>query len=102
LATAFGSQYLDQVNGMDRDEQRNLYVTGHYFGVLWFDNDSLVGNAGGREMFLMKILADGQVAWAVNGADVWADDGRDVRAMPGGGVVMCGRACDSGWFGNNH
>jgi hypothetical protein len=99
-AKAIGSQYWDQVNGMDCDEQGNLYITGHYFGVLWYENDSLVGNAGGREMFLMKILADGQVAWAVNGANVWDDDGRDVRAMPGGGVIMCGRAHDTGHIGN--
>ena len=99
-ATSFGSQYWDQVNGMDCDEQGNLYLTGHYFGVLWFGNDSLVGNAGGREMYLMKISADGDFEWAVNGANVWDDDGRDVRAMPGGGVIMCGRAHDTGVIGN--
>jgi hypothetical protein len=99
-ATAFGSQYWDQVNGMDCDEQGNVYLTGHYFGVLWYGNDSLVGNAGGREMYLMKISADGDFEWAVNGANVWDDDGRDVRAMPGGGVIMCGRAHDTGVIGN--
>lgn len=99
-ATAFGSQYWDQVNGMDCDEQGNVYLTGHYFGVLWYGNDSLVGNAGGREMYLMKISADGDFEWAVNGANVWDDDGRDVRAMPGGGVIMCGRAHDTGSIGN--
>jgi hypothetical protein len=99
-ATSFGSIYWDQVNGMDCDEQGNLYLTGHYFGVLWYGNDSLVGNAGGREMFLMKISADGEYEWAVNGANVWDDDGRDVKAMPGGGVVMCGRARDTGFMGN--
>jgi hypothetical protein len=99
-ATSFGSIYWDQVNGMDCDEQGNVYLTGHYFGVLWYGNDSLVGNAGGREMYLMKISADGDFEWAVNGANVWDDDGRDVRAMPGGGVIMCGRAHDTGSIGN--
>ena len=99
-ATSFGSIYWDQVNGMDCDAEGNLYLTGHYFGVLWYGNDSLVGNAGGREMYLMKISADGDFEWAVNGANVWDDDGRDVRAMPGGGVIMCGRAHDTGSIGN--
>lgn len=99
-AKAFGSLYWDQINGMDCDEQGNLYLTGHYFGVLWYDNDSLVGNAGGREMFLMKIQPNGDVAWAVNGANPWDEEGTDVRALPGGGVVMSGRARSTAFIGN--
>ena len=99
-AKAMGSLYWDQVNGMDCDENGNLYLTGHYFNVFWFDNDSLIGNAGGREMFLMKLLPDGQVDWVVNGANPWDEEGTDVRAMPGGGVVMSGRARNTAYIGN--
>ncbi len=99
-AKAIGSQYWDQVNGMDCDAEGNLYLTGHYFGVLRYGNDSLVGNAGGREMFLMKIEPDGDVAWAVNGANPWDEEGTDVRALPGGGVVMSGRARTTASIGN--
>jgi hypothetical protein len=99
-AKAMGSLYWDQVNGMDCDASGNLYLTGHYFGELWYEDSSLYGNAGGREMFLMKIEPDGDVAWAVNGANVWDEEGTDVRALPGGGVVMSGRANNTAMIGN--
>lgn len=99
-AKAFGSPYWDQVNGMDCDAQGNLYLTGHYFGVLDYGSDSLIGNAGGREMYLMKMQADGTVAWAVNGANPWDEEGTDVLALPDGGVIMSGRARTTAYIGN--
>jgi hypothetical protein len=99
-AKAMGSLYWDQVNGMDCDAEGNLYLTGHYFGVFRYGGDSLIGNAGGREMFLLKVTPEGQVAWAVNGANPWDEEGTDVRALPGGGVVMSGRANNTAYIGN--
>lgn len=99
-AKAIGSQYWDQVNGMDCDAEGNVYLTGHYFGILNYGSGTLVGNVGGREMFLIKLTPDGDVAWAVNGANPWDEEGTDVRALPGGGVVMSGRANNTAYIGN--
>ena len=54
-----GSLYWDQVNGMDCDAEGNLYLTGRYFGVFRYAGDSLIGNAGGSELFLLKVTPDG-------------------------------------------
>ena len=99
-ANQISSPYWDQVNGMDCDSEGNLYLTGHYFGNLTVENTTMVGNAGGREFFLIKYNKDGQLLWTVNGANIWNEEGTDVIATADGGVIVSGRGNNTAQYGN--
>ena len=58
-ANQISSLYWDQVNGIDCDAEGNVFITGHYFGNLTVENTTMLGNAGGREFFLIKYNKDG-------------------------------------------
>jgi hypothetical protein len=90
-AQAFGGLYWDQINGMACDAAGNVFVVGHFVAELFYYNTSVVGSTG-RDIFIMRINADGSFGWIQTGSNVWDEEATDVVVTAQGDIIVSGMA----------
>jgi hypothetical protein len=90
-AQAFGGLYWDQINGMACDTAGNVFVVGHFVAELFYYNTSVVGSTG-RDIFIMRINADGSFGWIQTGSNVWDEEATDVVVNAQGDIIVSGMA----------
>ena len=75
----FGDDNLDELNGIESDENGNIYITGAFQDSLMFDNDTIYGtNATNYDLFVAKLDPSGNELWATAKGDVQDDYGWSV------------------------
>ena len=95
--TTLGSSGDDRGYGLATDELGNSYVTGH------FQSGASVGgivltNAGGVDMFLLKLDPDGNPLWARSAGGIGVDVGLAVAVSPKSDVLVSGYLGDQATF----
>jgi hypothetical protein len=90
-AQAFGGLYWDQINGMACDSAGNVFVVGHFFDELFYYDTSVVGSTG-RDIFIMRINADGTFGWIQTGSNIWDEEATDVVVTAQGDIIVSGAA----------
>nr|WP_242033465.1 SBBP repeat-containing protein [Phormidium sp. FACHB-592] len=66
-AKRIGGSGYDQPNGISVDGSGNVYITGYFFGIVNFDTGisiTSLASAGGADVFVSKLNANGNVVWA--------------------------------------
>lgn len=90
-AQAFGGLYWDQINGMACDAAGNVFVVGHFFAELFYYDTSVAGSTG-RDIFIMRINADGTFGWIQTGSNIWDEEATDVVVTAQGDIIVSGMA----------
>jgi hypothetical protein len=97
-ALAFGGLYWDQVNGMDCDADGNVYLTGHFTNSMQIANQTITGSTG-RDIFVMRINADGTLGWVQQGSNIWDEEASDLKMDGNGDVIISGAANNTSVIG---
>ena len=97
-ALAFGGLYWDQVNGMDCDAEGNVYLAGHFMTSMQIANQTITGSTG-RDIFIMRINADGTLGWVQQGSNVWNEEASDLKVDGNGDVIISGAANNTSVIG---
>ena len=97
-ALAFGGLYWDQVNGMDCDAEGNVYLAGHFNTSMQIANQTITGSTG-RDIFIMRINADGTLGWVQQGSNVWDEEASDLKVDGNGDVIISGGANNTSIIG---
>ena len=95
--------YGDFVNGIDVGADETVYVTGEFtdtvtFGVLEVGETSLV-SAGGTDVFVARLAADGSTLWARRVGGVDNDYGQGIAVLSDGSAVVAGLFRETATFG---
>ena len=90
-AEAFGGLYSDQINAMACDSAGNVFVVGHFTSELFYFNTSIAGSTG-RDIFIMRINADGTFGWIQTASNIWDEEATDVVVTQQGDIVVSGAA----------
>jgi len=90
-AQALGGLYSDQINAMDCDSAGNVFVVGHFTSELFYFNTSITGSTG-RDIFIMRINADGSFGWIQTATNVWDEEATDVAVTAQGDIIVSGMA----------
>ena len=90
-AQAFGGLYSDQINAMACDSAGNVFVVGHFTSELFYFNTSIAGSTG-RDIFIMRINADGTFGWIQTASNIWDEEATDVVVTQQGDIVVSGAA----------
>ena len=98
-ALAFGGLYWDQVNGMDCDAEGNVYLAGHFMISMQVANQTITGSTG-RDIFVMRINADGTLAWVQQGSNVWDEEASDLKVDGNGDIIISGAANNTSVIGS--
>lgn len=72
-----GGVNYDDGEGITVDNEVNIYVTGGFEDVAFFDSDS-VASYGGRDIFVAKLDSTGMWEWATNAGGISSDKGSGV------------------------
>ncbi len=96
MARLWGTSANEYVNGMTIDHHGNLLVTGKTLGSLFGDP-----HAGGEDAFLLKILANGQVAWTRQWGTAANDSANGVAVDSAGNIFVAGQT-DGAIDGQTH
>lgn len=81
---SFGDDGLDELNGIESDENDNIYITGAFTDSLMFDNDTLYGlSAATYDFYVAKLDPSGNSLWAFSKGDVQNDYGWSVTYRNG-------------------
>ena len=92
-ARGFGGTVEDISQSVAVDSSGNVYTTGYFNGTADFDPGSGITNltpAGGNDMFISKLNASGNLAWAKAIGDVDPDIGRSVAVDGSGNIYITG------------
>jgi len=92
-ARAMGGTGSDLGWGIAVDEARNVYTTGHFQTMADFDpgpGSFDLTSAGGDDIFVSKLDADGHFVWARAMGSWSGDQGRDIAVDNGGNVYTTG------------
>jgi gliding motility-associated-like protein len=79
------------------DAAGDIYITGEFSGNVQFLGQSLV-SAGGLDLFVAKLHADGTLAWAVRGGGAGIDRGVKIAVGTNGTVAVAGLFSGSATF----
>src|SRR6185295_3905297 len=81
------------LNDIAIDDDANIYVTGYFFGKIYFDNDSLVSN-GQNDMFVAKYDSSGSLRWKKRAGGSSYDSGDKIAVSKTGEVFVSGMYTD--------
>lgn len=93
-ARQFGGTLNEQGLAIAVDSAGNVYTTGEYSGTVDFDpgpGTYSLGNAGSTDVFISKLDADGNFAWARRIGSSGGDQGLGIAVDSSGNVVTTGR-----------
>ena len=97
-ATKAGSTNSDYAYGVSVLSDGSAIVTGSFRGSASFGTTTLV-SAGGDDIFVAKIDADGSWLWAQKAGSTGGDEGFGVSGLADGGAVVSGTYSGSASFG---
>jgi hypothetical protein len=89
-----GGYEPDEVSAITTDPSGNVYVTGNFIGSVIFgadfgSSDAKI-SAGGRDVFITKINANGSYAWTRRMGGTSDDYGCDITTDPRGNIYVTG------------
>ncbi len=89
----FGGSETDDVLDVDLDASGNIYVAGHFAGMVDFDPGAGTHNINGvgqYDGYLLKLDSNGDFVWVKVIAGTTTEELHAVRVIPSGGVVIAG------------
>lgn len=92
-AKRIGNFSFEQGTGIASDAQGNVYVTGPFWGTVDFDPGAGISNltsAGDYDVFILKLDAQGNFAWAKNMGGSGNDLPRSITTDASGNVYCAG------------
>jgi hypothetical protein len=89
-AKSFGDQQDDLAYGIAADQQSNIYVTGVYDSPFLTIGNTTFSNAGGQDMFVLKLDKNGNVIWARNIGGSGNDISNAICIDPHGNPIITG------------
>ena len=95
------SGYYCDAHGMARDTNGNMYLTGFYQSTMNVGATSLT-NAGGQDIFVMKVDSSGNPIWARRAGGSGNERGLDITADEAGNVFVTGFFDGPGSFGETN
>ena len=98
-ATKAGGTSRDFGLGMSTFVDGSSIVTGYFTGSAIFGSTTLTG-AGGEDVFVAKLNADGTWAWATKAGGTGTDYGNSVSALADGSSIVTGYFTGSAIFGS--
>lgn len=87
-AKSFGSNDADTAQSVITDLGGNIYVTGFFNATINFGGTNSVTSAGGDDIFVLKLDANGNTVWAKSFGGTGNDQGSDITVMSDGGAVF--------------
>lgn len=99
-----GGTGFEQATGMAIGSQGEIYTTGFYRHTMIVPVDTgllLLPSAGGWDMFVQKVTADGRTLWATSFGGAAADQSRDISVDDLENVYLLGDFYGSISFGTN-
>jgi len=98
-ATRAGSTSKDMGDAVTVLNDGSVVVTGWYWGAATFGGTSLP-SAGGSDVFVAKLDADGEWLWATKAGGTGIDRGEAIGALSDGSVIVTGHFNDTATFGS--
>jgi hypothetical protein len=90
-AKGFGGTGYDTAYAVATDPTGQAYLLGDFAGAVTFGASNIAAAGGAAsDLMLMKMNADGGIAWTRQYGGVYADYAKTVVALPSGGVVAGG------------
>ncbi len=101
--SASGKQ--DKGTGIVTDHDGNIYLTGYYgdneSDTLFYEGTPVLYSFGDRDMFVMKLDADGNFVWANSGGNIYKEEGKAITIDEDGFIYATGHYDDTtATFGN--
>ncbi len=89
-AKNFGGSDYDVATGVATDTWGNVYVTGYFQSTAMVIGGTTYTNAGGQDMFLIKLDSNGNVKWVRTSGGVGSDPANAVSVDKSGNVFIAG------------
>ncbi|MCP4929068.1 MAG: hypothetical protein GY918_08455, partial [Gammaproteobacteria bacterium] len=96
--TQSGGSSNDNSYGITSLSDGSSIVTGYFGGTANFGGTTLT-SAGGEDIFIAKLNADGSYAWATNAGGSSSDSGRAITALSDGSSIVTGYFDGTASFG---
>ncbi len=87
-------------NGVVKDPNGNIYVTGNFKGTGTFGNTNVI-SIGDNDVFLAKFNSEGLLIWVRTAGSLAGDIATDISLDPSGNVLITGYYFDAINFGGN-
>ena len=97
-AKGFGGSASDQGSGVAVDASGNVFVTGLFSDVATFGTTKLT-SAGGYDIFVAKMAANGTWSWIKQAGGTGYDQGNDIALDASGNVFAIANYAGTGSFG---
>lgn len=88
----------EKAQGITTDASGNIYVCGFFTDTTRF-NGTIIGGAGGRDMFLAKYDTNGNFLWFRKAGSAGRDEAKAVKCDALGNVYICGMYSNNAMFG---
>ena len=98
-ATSIGGTSSNFGYGIATDSSGNVYVTGHYNGIVDFGPSTSLTSAGSGDAFVAKYNTSGTVQWATSIGGTGYDTGNGIATDSSGNVYVTGRYNGTANFG---
>ena len=100
IAWQLGSNESTSSNGIVKDLNGNIYVTGNFKGTGNFGNTN-ANSAGDNDVFLAKYTSEGVLLWVKTAGSLAGDITTDISIDPSGNILITGYYFDAINFGGN-
>ncbi len=100
IAWQLGSNESTSSNGIVKDLNGNIYVTGNFKGTGTFGNTNVI-SVGDNDVFLAKFNSEGSLIWVRTAGSLAGDIATDISLDPSGNVIITGYYFDAINFGGN-
>jgi hypothetical protein len=100
-----GGASVDSGSSITTDSSGNIYITGHFEGTVKFGNDwgttDTKTSAGGKDIFITKINANGTYGWTRRIGGKSDDRGYSITTDPSDNIYVTGQFEDTVNFGDD-
>lgn len=98
-ATRAGGLYYDYSQGIEVDENENVFLTGYFMGSAVFGSTTLISK-GSADIFVAKLNPSGDFLWAVSAGGIKTDLCYDISVDLNGNSYITGYFNDISSFGD--
>ena len=98
-ATHAGGLYYEYGQGIEVDENENVFLTGYFMGSAVFGTTTLTSE-GSADIFAAKLNASGNFLWAVSAGGIKTDLGYDISVDVNGNSYITGYFYETTSFGD--